>query len=801
MNDIKLAFRRLINAPLFTAVAVLTLALGIGANSAVFSVVNGVLIRPLPYPDEGRLVTMNGHSSDGPTSFAPSEFLAMQRETRLVSPVAAMREWTFNVRAGDRPEKVDGAVVSADFFKVIGVSPEIGRFPESAGADRLTTSEVVISDGYWRASFGARADILGKVVDVNGEPVSVVGVMPAGYDIPVGVQMWRPSPFSVPPHPLHPLEDPSSLNGTHYFETIGRVQAGVSMPKALAEQNGIMKRIAAGEGAQAEFDGAELVTVHEDRVGESRPALLVLLGAAGVLLLIASVNLANLLLARAATRSREWLVRSALGAGRWQLAKEQLIESVMLSVMGGGAGLLVAIWGVASLRALAPFDLQSLIDPAPDWRVLTFTAVVSLVTGIAFGVAPVLQTAKNDLAAGIREGGRGAVDSRGRRRVRNVLAVSEVALACILAVGAGLLVKAFVRVQSVSEGFEPGGVVTMAITLPQSKYPDDARRAAFTNQVLTRIGALPGVTAAGAISRLPLNPGSSRSDLTVDGREQRPDDPSPDYLVATPDYFKSLAIPVTRGRAFNERDLATAPPVAIVTAGTAQRFWGTQDVIGKRIKIRSDAWREVVGVVAEVRQHALDRSPIPAVYIPYAQDSWAFYTVAVHGGANAASLVAPIEREIHAVDADQAVYNVRTMDEVVARSLAARRFMLTLISLFSTIALILAAVGVYGVIAYGVAQRTREMGVRIALGALPLDVVRLVVGDGMLMAGAGVVAGLTGAIFLAPVLQKMLFAVEPRDPATFIAVGGMVVAVALLASWIPARRAARVDPMEALREE
>jgi putative ABC transport system permease protein len=541
--------------------------------------------------------------------------------------------------------------------------------------------------------------------------------------------------------------------------------------------------------------------VHEDRVGESRPALLVLLGAAGVLLLIASVNLANLLLARAATRSREWLVRSALGAGRWQLAKEQLIESVMLSVMGGGAGLLVAIWGVASLRALAPFDLQSLIDPAPDWRVLGFTAVVSLVTGIAFGVAPVLQTAKNDLAAGIREGGRGAVDSRGRRRVRNVLAVSEVALACILAVGAGLLVKAFVRVQSVSEGFEPGGVVTMAITLPQSKYPDDARRAAFTNQVLTRIGALPGVTAAGAISRLPLNPGSSRSDLTVDGREQRPDDPSPDYLVATPDYFKSLAIPVTRGRAFNERDLATAPPVAIVTAGTAQRFWGTQDVIGKRIKIRSDAWREVVGVVAEVRQHALDRSPIPAVYIPYAQDSWAFYTVAVHGGANAASLVAPIEREIHAVDADQAVYNVRTMDEVVARSLAARRFMLTLISLFSTIALILAAVGVYGVIAYGVAQRTREMGVRIALGALPLDVVRLVVGDGMLMAGAGVVAGLTGAIFLAPVLQKMLFAVEPRDPATFIAVGGMVVAVALLASWIPARRAARVDPMEALREE
>ncbi len=563
-----------------------------------------------------------------------------------------------------------------------------------------------------------------------------------------------------------------------------------------------MNRNARIENGKPEFDGATLITIHEDRVGDSRAALLLLVGAAGVLLLIASVNLANLLLARAASRSREWLVRSALGAGRWQLAKEQLIESVMLALLGGGAGLLIATWGVASLRSLAPFDLQSLIDASPDWRVVGFTMAVAIATGIAFGVGPALQTARGDIATGMREGGRGAVDSRARRRVRDTLAVSEVALACVLAVGAGLLVKAFVSVQNVSEGFETHGVVTMALTLPQVKYPDGDRRAAFVDQMVPAIAALPQVTSVGVISRLPLNPGASRSDLKIEGRETRPDDPNPDYLVASPGYFKALSIPIVRGRDFDERDRLNARAGRDRHRRARRSDSGGRPMsLGARIQIRDDRWRTVVGVVADVRQHELDRKPIPGVYLPYDQDAWANFTIAVRGTGDAASMTGPIERAIHALDADQAVYAIRTMDEVVARSLAARRFTLMLISLFTAVALALAAVGVYGVIAYGVAQRTREMGVRVALGALPSDVVRLVVRDGMLVAGAGVAAGLLVALALAPVLKAMLYAVQPRDPATFLAVGGMVAAVALLASWIPARRASRVDPLEALREE
>jgi putative ABC transport system permease protein len=673
--------------------------------------------------------------------------------------------------------------------------------PDEISPGHLSTSEVVISDGYWRSNLGGRADVIGKVIDLNGEPVSVVGVMPAGFEVPIDVQIWRPSPFAVPPTPLRPTVDTSNEPDTHYFNVIGRIPADVSIAAARAEASAIMHRNARIENGKPEFDGASLITVHEDRVGESRPALLLLLGSAGVLLLIASVNLANLLLARAASRSREWLVRSALGAGRWRLAKEQIIESLMLSIFGGGAGLLVATWGVASLRALAPGELQSLIDPSPDWRVVAFTMAVALVTGLAFGVGPALQSGRADLASGMREGGRGAVDSRARRRVRNTLAVSEVALACVLAVGAGLLVKAFVKVQAVDEGFQTRGVVTLALTLPQVKYPDTERRAAFVRDALQGIAQLPQVTSAGAISRLPLNPGSSRSDLKIEGRTQLPDDPNPDYLVASPDYFKTLQIPFTAGRDFDARDVMDGPQVAVITANTAQRFFGSQDVLGKRIQIRDDRWRTIVGVVADVRQHELDRKPIPAVYLPYAQDPWANFTIAVRGNGSAAAMTAPIEVKIHAVDADQAVYAVRTMDEVVSRSLAARKFTLTLIGLFTSIALLLAAVGVYGVIAYGVAQRTREMGVRVALGALPSDVVRLVVRDGVLMAGAGVAVGLFASVLLAPVLQQMLYAVQPRDPATFGIVGGMVIVVALLASWLPARRASRVDPLEALREE
>ena len=802
MRELRFAIRRLLQAPLFTAVAVITLALGIGANSAIFSVINAVLIRALPYPDEGRLVLMYGTAQDGgQNSLAPSDFLEVQRASKLVTAVAAWREWPFNVRTGDLPERVNGAVISADFFTVLDVAPQLGRLPEAAGAGRLSTNEVVISDSYWRTNLGARPGIIGSTLNIGGEPVAVVGVMPPGFDVPLGTQIWRPSPFAIPPHPLFPTDDPSARTDTHYFETLARVRPGVPVQTALAEASMVMRRIGGRQGADTRYKAAEFVTLHEDRVGESRSALLVLFGAAAVLLLIACTNLANLLLARTASRSREQLVRAALGASKWQLVRESLAESLALSALGGAAGLGVAVWGVASLRAFAPGNLTTLIDASPDVRVLAFTGAAALLTGLAFGVGPALHGAKGDLASGMRDGGRGAGGSRARNRVRNALAVTEIALACVLAIGAGLLVKAFIQVQRVPEGFDPRGVFTAAIALPAAKYPDPARRAAFVSQALERIAALPQVTAAGIVSRLPLNPGASSSNLVVFGREERPDDPNPDYLTASPGYFNSMSIPVIAGRDFDVRDVIGAPSVAIINAATAARFWPGQSALGKRIQIRDTLWREVVGVTQDVRQHLLERSPNVALYIPYAQDPWSSATLVAHTTGDPAALTHSVERVIHALDADQPLSSARTMDQVVLRSLGARRFTLALIGLFTAIALVLAAVGVYGVIAYGVAQRTREVGVRIALGALPRDVVRLVVGDGLRLALFGVGVGLFAAVLLAPALQSLLYAVTPRDPATFSVVAATVAAVALLASWLPAHRASQVDPIVALREE
>ena len=802
MNDLRLALRRLARTPLFTIVAILTLALGIGANSAIFSVINAVLLRALPYPDEGRLVWVYGHSREGDQeSLDPPEFLALRRDVKSFSGLAAAREWPFNVRTGGDPVRVDGAIVSSDFFSVLGVAPEMGRVPDALNGDLLNPGQVVVSDGYWRTELGARRDVIGTTINISGEPVVITGVMPTGFDVPEGVRIWRPSPYPMPPHPLHPADDPSNFQGGHYFDSFARIRPGITNEAALADASAEARRVTEKADTADQFTGAEFVTLHEDRVGDSRTALLVLLGASSVLLLIACVNLANLQLARAAARSRDRIVRAALGASRWRLAKEQLMESSLLTVAGGGAGLLVAVWGVTSLRTFAPASLQSLIDPNPDLRVLGFTMVVAALTGAGFGLGPALSSSRTDLASGVREGGRGTSDTRARRRVRDLLATAEIALACLLAIGAGLLVKTFAELQRVPEGFDPRGTLTASLNLPAVKYATPEQRAAFVRQATDRIAALPQVTDVGVISRLPLNPGSSRSSMDVFGKTSHPTDPSPDYLTASPGYFKSLDIPVSAGRGFDSRDVIGSPPVAIVNAALANFFFKGQNPIGQRIRIRDTLWREVVGVTRDVRQHLLERAPIPAVYIPYAQDPWGNANLVVRTTADPASLTHTIEREIHALDADQPLAAIRTMDEVVDRSLAARRFTLTLIGLFTTIALALAAIGVYGVIAYNISQRTREMGVRIALGALPRDVVALVVRDGLKLAAIGVAAGLVVAIALAPVLRSMLYAVTPRDPATFVAVGVMVTAVALIASWLPARRASRVDPVDALRSD
>ena len=803
MTDFRLALRRLARTPLFTIVAILTLALGIGANSAIFSVIDATLIKPLPYPNEGHVlfIEMRYPNGDG-GSLSPTDFIEMRRESRAFDAVAGYREWSFNVRTAGEPQRVDGVIVTADFFRVLGVAPELGRIPDALGPDLLKQDEVVISDGFWRSDLGGRADVLGSTLSISGEPTVIVGVMPPGFDEPVGTRIWRASAYVVPANPLHPGVDPSGYSDSHWFETIARVRASLTVDAAVADAGAVARRIGEKNTEQDQrFTGVVLTTLHQDRVGDSRMPLYVLLGASGVLLLIACVNLANLQLARAAAHARDRVVRAALGAGRWRLAREQLVESLLLAIAGGLAGLFVASWGVASLRAFAPAAIRSLIDPSPDLRVIAFTGVIALLTAAAFGVGPALIDARRDLAAGVREGGRGSGETRARRRVRSALATAEIALASLLAIGAGLLVRTFAELQLVNEGFETRGVLTAFVSVPAAKYPTPEQRAAFAGAVLERVRALPQVTAASFISRLPLNPGASRSDITIAGRARQPDDPNPDYLTATPGYFASLGIPIVEGRDFDAHDALGSTPVAILSLATAKHFWPSESAIGKRVQIRDSLWREVVGVVSDVRQHLPEKAPIPAAYIPFAQDPWANATIVVRSAGDPATLTRALEREVRAVDPDQPLSSVRTMTEVVSRSLAERRFTLTLIGLFTAIALLLAAVGVYGVIAYGIAQRTREMGVRIALGALPADVVRLVVRDGLILAGAGVGAGLVASLALAPVLRSMLYAITPRDPATLVAVAITVGVVALLASWIPARRASRLDPEQALRSD
>jgi putative ABC transport system permease protein len=549
LHDLKLALRSLSRTPGFTAVVVLTLALGIGANTAIFSVVDAVLLRPLAYHDADRVVVVYGRNpGDDEVSPVPADFVDLRARTRTLEHVAGYREWAFNLRDGDRTEQVQGAMVTADFFRLLGVTPALGRMLTPDGSGRLPGGEVMISDRYWRTRMGASPDVLGRVLLVDGQPFTVVGVMPAAFTLPGDARLWLPSPYAVPPYPLRPNVDPSGRRDTNYFNTIARVKAGSTMEQARAEVFAILGDLAKQHGDDTPVVGATLLPIRVHQVGDSKLALLILFGASAVLLLIACANLANLFLADATSRQREWTVRAALGAGQWRLVRERLVGSLLLAGAGGLCGLLVAIWGVALLQAMAPDEIGAMIESTPDLRVLAFTAVVSLLTGLAFGIGPVLRSARSDLAGALREGSRGAGDSIGRRRVRGLLVISEVALAFVLAIGAGLLGKAFVRVQGVATGLDADRVQTIGLTLPASSYGESARQAEFVRALIERLDALPGVGSASVISRLPLNPGSSSRSIVLEGRNGAAgQELEPDYLTSGPAYLKTMGIALRGG--------------------------------------------------------------------------------------------------------------------------------------------------------------------------------------------------------------------------------------------------------------
>ena len=805
-RDLRFGVRMLAKNPAFTAIATLTLALGIGANTAIFSVIDAALLRPLPYPNADRIAMLYQIDQDKENENpAPADFLDFKRQSNAFAYLAAFRGVPCNLSGNGNPERVEGAVVTSDFFAVLGVQALQGRTIQSDLDPPGGTNVAVLSHALWQRKFGSNPEIIGREIEIDGVSRTVVGVMPAGFAYPLGTELWTSSRFAAPPHPLRPAEDPTAIRGSHYFASFGRLKAGVTLAQASAEVDTIAKRLKQQYGDDEEAFGATLMSLREDLVGDARPALLILLGAVALVLLIACVNVANIILARGASRQREMALRIALGAGRLQLLRHLVAESLLLALAGGTLGVLLAFWGLAPLRSLVPPEMIGGLPIALDARVLIFTLTASLVSGLLFGLIPGLRLADTDLNISLQEGGRGSAGGGRARRMRSSLVVTEIALAAVLLIAAGLLLRSFTRLLKVPEGFNPDHVLAMQMSLPEARYPQPGDRVNFLKNTLARIHSLTGIVGASAVSRLPLNPGNSNRSVEIEGRTPPPSgDVAPDYLVVTSDYFQTLGVSLVAGRPFTDRDDASAAPVVIVSEATARHFWPGQDVIGKHLRgVRVDekTWCQVVGVVGDIKQHRLEQASKLAVYVPFSQDPWAFFALVVRTKLEPTSAASSIEAAIHAVDPDEPIYNVRSMRDVEAASLSPQRLQIALIGLFAALALVLACMGIYGVMAYSVQQRTNEIGVRMALGAQTANVLSLVLGEGLRLAILGAAIGLAGSFFAARLLSGMLFGVAPSDPLTFTSVAVVLVAVAMVACYIPARRATRVDPLVALRYE
>jgi len=797
LQDLRYGARALRRNPGFTAVAVLVLALGTGANAAIFSVVNAVLLRPLPYPEPERLVQVweqnltRGWTRD---TVSPLNFADWRSEARSFESLAAYEYESFIMTGGPQPERISGLLASAEFFKVLGVEPALGRGflegEDAKGAARV----VVIGDGLWRRRFGAAEGALGQTLTLNGEPFTVVGVMPRGFEFPSrSTELWAPG------------LDLARPRSDHFMYSVGRLKRGTPLAQAQGEMTLVARRLSETYPDTNGNAGVALVPLHEEVTAKARPALLILLAAVVLMLLIACVNVANLLLARASSRRREMAVRAALGAGRLRIARQLLTESVLLSVVGGAAGLLLAAWGADLLATAATGVIPRAKEIGLDASVFAYALGATLLTGLLFGLAPAVYSWAPDLTRALKEGGRGAAGGPGRSRLQGALVVAEVALALVLLAGAGLLVMSYARLRGEDPGFDADGVLTTQVSLPEAKYPTRQQRLAFFEEALGRVRQLPGVEAAGAVSDLPFSHSRTSRSFDIDGRPAAEGESrNADYRVATPDYFRAMGVALLRGRDFDARDSADAQPAVVINEAMARRFFPGEDPLGRRLVYSDDGKevaREVVGVVADLKHDNLAAEKAPEVYVPFAQRPPQGLFLAVRGGRDAGALAAPLRKAIREVDPDQPVYNVATMRQRIDGSVAPQRLNTVLLGLLAAAAAALSATGIFGVVSYAVARRTHEIGVRVALGAQARDVVRLVVGHGMRLAAAGVLLGLAGAFALTRLLSGLLYGVSATDPLVFGGAALLLSSVALFACYLPARRATRVDPMVALRYE
>ena len=813
-QDLKYALRIILKTPFVTAVAVLTLALGIGANTAIFSVLNAVVLRPLPYADPDRLVVVweTGAGNDK-RSVAPGNYSDWRTQNTTFSDMAATFYGNFNLTGEAEPERINGSTVTSNLMSMLGVSAQLGRTFQLDDDEHQDRRIVMISDGLWKRRFGADKAVVGKTITLDQSSYSIVGVMPVGFKYPVQSDLWvlgrDRNAVSMSLISQFPNNDWSHERDAHFINVVGRLKPGVTLAQGQSDIAGVSRRLEQDFPDTNRGLGSNVISLHTQIVGNVKTLLSLLLGAVALVLVIACTNVASLFLARATKRNREFAIRRAVGASRWRLGRQLLTESVVLSLAGGLAGLALSVWAVDLFVKLSPGDIPRLDEASVDIRVLGFTCLVSLFTGIAFGLWPALQASSGSLNQSLKDAGSKASEGKRQRRVKNVLIVTELAVAQLLLVGAGLLIMSYIRVSHIDPGFNGEQVLTAKIAPAASKYPDVKSRVQFYSRVIEQLQSLPGATSVGMVMNLPLSGSGMNRGFKVEGRPDPKADEnvSMDYQVVSRDYFSTLGVPVVRGRGFTVDDTETSPRVIVINEAMARQYWPNEDPVGRRIAIgessKDTSWRTIVGIVGNIRHASLTEAAVPCAFIDFRQDleSWPRMGFVIKTSTEAASLTSAVRTSLMALDSQQPVYAIEPMENLLDSSSAPRRFVMSLIGALAFVALALAMVGIYGVISFSVGERTREIGIRMALGAQRRDVLTMVLGQGMRVAAFGIIAGLLTAFALTRLLTTLLFEVSATDPTTFVFVAILLTLVALAACYLPARRATRVDPLVALKEE